>query len=122
MGRALEGEQETGKGEQLLAREWELLFNGLYTNPADQSLWMYVFWLLPRSAEPQLRALGGHCLQLLELDGEEAGKWPLLCLLRLELDRDVRCGPRDRAALVAALERIDPKRRGYYRSLNSAVH
>ena len=78
---------------------------------------MYVFWLLPRTGEEeQLRALGGHCLQLLELDGDAAGKWPLLCLLRLAADRRLRCGPRDAPALAAALERVDPQRRGYYRT------
>jgi hypothetical protein len=114
VGRALEAGGEDGAA--LVAGEWQLLFNGLYTNPQDQSLWMYVFWLLPRTASTaQLSQLGAHCLQLLELDGDEAGRWPLLCLLRLALQRDVVCGPRDRHALAAALQRIDPQRKGYYR-------
>jgi geranylgeranyl transferase type-2 subunit alpha len=120
VGRALESGGEDS--EALIAGEWELLFNGLYTNPQDQSLWMYVFWLLPRTASSaQLSQLGAHCLQLLEMDGDEAGRWPLLCLLRLALLRDIACGPRDRHALAAVLERIDPQRRGYYRHIMNNV-
>ena len=29
--------------------EWQLVFNAMYTNPNDQSVWMYVSWLLGRA-------------------------------------------------------------------------
>ncbi len=95
--------------------EWGLVFNALYTNPQDQSLWMYVFWLLSQTDdEQQLRVLASHCEQLVELDGEAAAKWPLLALLRLRSEKALAAGSRDREALVATLLRIDPQRKGYY--------
>lgn len=88
-----------------------LFFSQSYTNPNDQSVWLYAFWLLGRASSAtaeQRAALAGHCAQLQALDGPS--KWPLLAELRLGVAPDP-------AAHAAALARADPARARYYATL-----
>jgi hypothetical protein len=87
------------------------VFNALYTNPQDQSVWMYVFWLLARcdTTASQRDALAGHCRQLLELDGENKSKWALHAMMKTRQN-----GP-EQKSIVDVLVRIDAPRKEYYK-------
>ena len=109
------------------ATEFEMIFNGIFTSPGDQSLWMYVYWLLPRTRDCSLiDTLAGHCLQLIELDGEEGSKWPLFTLYKLaQLESYAKyCQEQEKSIptwaekspgqLLETLMAVDPMRRGFY--------
>jgi geranylgeranyl transferase type-2 subunit alpha len=63
--------------------EFELADNAFFTEPADQSAWMYFRWLISRPDVPH-DALRAQVRVLQDLLGEEGDcKWPLLALLQL---------------------------------------
>ena len=111
-------------------REFDLIFNGIFTSPGDQSLWMYAYWLMAQTKDLGLvYSLGSHCVELYELEGEAGSKWPLLTLLKIGQMHNFEafCGDKsmpvptvkgmDRGQLIEALIRVDPMRRGYYKYL-----
>lgn len=114
-------------------REWKMIFNGIYTNPNDQSLWMYVYWLLSKNEDFQhVYELASHCCELFQLDGVKESKWTMLTMVHLlqkhrlaalceehgkELPR--MKGEKEMGALelIDALVEIDPYRSRYYEDL-----
>ena len=113
-----------------LGGEFDLIFNGIYTSPEDQSLWMYLYWLLDMT-RPQdfdlVHTLATHCVQLCDMDGET--KWPLLTLYFLlsKYDFEAQCQRNEKTLpaingknanqIIESLCSIDPMRKGYYQSL-----
>jgi hypothetical protein len=111
-----------------IADEYTLLFNAIYTNPSDSSLWFYIYWLLSQTVDFTLvYTLAEHCVQLYELDGEKESKWVMLTMLTLLQDHNfaenckkhektlVQMGGKDETQLIEALMRVDPLRKNYYR-------
>jgi geranylgeranyl transferase type-2 subunit alpha len=102
--------------------EWDLVLHAMYTGPQDQSVWMYVLWLLQHRTHADELAqvctrLAHACVELLGLDGESQSKWVLLLLLRL-IDMNptgtlqLPPAPHDtRQGLLEALIRVDPMRK-----------
>lgn len=117
--------------------EWDTLFSALYTAPSDQSLWMYVYWMLwndDRAKEANKKVytdkmiqLAEHCAQLLDMDGEQNSKWVLLTMLRLLRDGDLKnvCEQNNKPLpfqhtqeqLKEILLKIDPMRQGLWKKL-----
>lgn len=102
---------------ETLAGEFELASNAFYTEPEDQSAWMYHRWLTSRARaiedakdrESLLERERQTCREVSDL--EPTCKWPLLALASLGDEH-----PREMFQNLAAL---DPARGGYYRERRS---
>ena len=102
---------------ETLEREFELASNAFYTEPEDQSAWMYHRWLTSRARaiedakdrESLLERERQTCREVSDL--EPTCKWPLLALASLGDEH-----PREMFQNLAAL---DPARGGYYRERRS---
>eukprot|EP01064_Diplonema_japonicum_P029158 TRINITY_DN4643_c0_g2_i1.p1 TRINITY_DN4643_c0_g2~~TRINITY_DN4643_c0_g2_i1.p1 ORF type:complete len:332 (+),score=64.46 TRINITY_DN4643_c0_g2_i1:32-1027(+) len=99
--------------DSLVSEDIALAENAFYTEPSDQSAWIYGYWALTLSqASPPdtpLEAFKAYATELHEDD--ESCKWPALTLLRYETD------PTKRVELIEGLIETDPMRAGYYRDL-----
>ncbi len=123
----------------ILEEEYALVKQALYTEPEDQSGWLYHAWLLGcwaarwaaaeragNAAEERtallaaLAAQEGDCAELAA--AEPRAKWPLLALARLRALRARVSGEgegggedaRAAAEAYARLAELDPQRAGYY--------
>eukprot|EP01062_Namystynia_karyoxenos_P061724 TRINITY_DN5419_c2_g1_i1.p1 TRINITY_DN5419_c2_g1~~TRINITY_DN5419_c2_g1_i1.p1 ORF type:complete len:369 (+),score=141.87 TRINITY_DN5419_c2_g1_i1:103-1107(+) len=96
--------------------ELDLVRNAYYTEPQDQSGWIYGLWLVQQAsgaaAESAAAALR-ECAEELAQD-DPSLKWPRLCLARLPQQQQQQQGRRE---LCEGLARDDPLRAGYYRHL-----
>lgn len=120
------------KSPSLLSREqlddeYNLVKQALYTEPADQSGWLYHRWLLSQSvhryqndskeADYLLNIITKEqdmCKEILDL--EPGAKWPLLTLTRLtEMAFELGKGKGKGKELYEKLMVVDPLRKGYYR-------
>jgi len=110
---------EAAKKKETLDKEFELASNAFYTEPEDQSAWMYHRWLTSRARElddagerdAALRDALETCREISELEPE--CKWPLLAQVML-------CGESHRdAETFNRLAALDPSRSGYYRDVAS---
>ena len=89
--------------------------NAFYTEPEDQSAWMYHRWLVSRARalecaserETLLESALETCREVSELEPE--CKWPLLARVAL--------GDEKSDKLYDRLMTIDPARSGYYRDV-----
>jgi hypothetical protein len=98
-----------------LERDFELVRSAIFTEPADQSAWLYQRWLIANFPSAQVidREIG-YIRELLELEPD--AKWPLLALVFLLKEK----GDTDEiSTLLEKLMVVDPMRRGYYQHLYS---
>lgn len=108
----------SGTDADTLQKEFELASNAFFTEPEDQSAWMYHRWLVSRArALPDegerdailARALE-TCREVAEL--EPGCKWPLSAQAGLE-------DPSARRGIFERLVALDGAREGYYRDVSS---
>lgn len=112
-----------------IKEEYDLLFNAIYTNPNDSSLWFYTYWLLSQTSDFSLvYTLAEHCVQLYLLDGEKESKWVILTILTLMKSHNfvenckkhekevVSIDGKDERQLIEVLMSIDPMRKAYYQT------
>ena len=99
-----------------LSAEFDLINEGIFTDPSDQSPWLYHRTMeeLADASNPEtiavLEAQAGRVRELLKLEPES--KWTMLTLARL-LERIY--GSCDEAVeLYEKLKQVDPARRGYF--------
>jgi geranylgeranyl transferase type-2 subunit alpha len=98
------------------ASEVQLLANAFFTDPKDQSAWIYHLFILrqmkPSSAD--VAATADMCREIVQLEeGNAAGcKWPYLTLVWLSC-----VSAEERQQVLETLIRIDPRHEGYYRFL-----
>eukprot|EP01028_Stygiella_incarcerata_P013825 TRINITY_DN8504_c1_g1_i1.p1 TRINITY_DN8504_c1_g1~~TRINITY_DN8504_c1_g1_i1.p1 ORF type:complete len:339 (+),score=86.56 TRINITY_DN8504_c1_g1_i1:120-1136(+) len=114
-----EGERKPGIWDE----EFDLARNAVFTDPADQSAWMYLGFMLRKGfCDPD--ELHEVCTTLLELEEEnvedETGestistcKWPLVALSWL-YRRYVKSSEEEKDTLRKRLIRVDPIRKVYY--------
>ncbi|OUS45796.1 rab geranylgeranyltransferase alpha subunit, pu [Ostreococcus tauri] len=99
-----------------LKGEFELASNAFYTEPEDQSAWMYHRWLIARARalkipderDAAIASALEICREVAEL--EPGCKWPLLARASLEDEKS-------RRDVLDRLSSIDPARVGYYRDV-----
>ncbi|KAH9484165.1 Geranylgeranyl transferase type-2 subunit alpha [Psilocybe cubensis] len=110
--------------EKSREQEFELLRNAMYTDPNDQSVWMYHRWLVGTDGSKELLNREIAAIQEL-LDEQPDSKWCLESIVhykRLLLKNWVsgaEAGPliSDVKSLLHRLEQLDPARRRRYRDL-----
>ncbi|KAG9014937.1 Rab geranylgeranyltransferase [Tulasnella sp. JGI-2019a] len=119
------------KGEMTSARvkdgEFELLQHAMYSDPNDQSIWLYHRWLIGSGDDPAVLKREIKVVEEL-LEIEPDSKWCMECLVhykRLLLRHD----PEDARAIKEAclstlkdLQRVDPQRRRRYEELASSFN
>jgi len=106
---------DAAKNKETLDKEFELASSAFYTEPEDQSAWMYHRWLTSRARalenagerESTLKTALETCREVAELEPE--CKWPLLAQVMLSETRET--------ALFERLATLDPSRAGYYRDV-----
>jgi geranylgeranyl transferase type-2 subunit alpha len=94
----------------------ELVRNAYFTEPQDQSAWMYTIWILDEAKDKlpfaKFKEIGMKELEnLQELLNLERSKWPLFLELKLKLSclgEECKCTERD------SLIKIDYMRKGFY--------
>lgn len=117
----------------MLDAEYELVQQAFYTEPEDQSGWLYHRWLLgntlrAREAEAgegsegvgaeamvqeTLAREAAVCKELADMESES--KWPLITLARLQEEVSGEEERKESAINYRRLEQLDPMRGGYYR-------
>ncbi|UPR02772.1 protein prenylyltransferase [Chloropicon primus] len=128
----------------VLDEEFGLVKQAFFTEPEDQSSWLYHAWLINHLVENE-KKFGSYgdervgerleqevetCNEILEIEPES--KWPLLTLARLLEAQAARAGGEGSESSAAGLhnkmrqlyrklEGIDPMRRGYYLDAIAAV-
>ncbi|KAI9168132.1 Rab geranylgeranyltransferase [Blastocladiella emersonii ATCC 22665] len=111
--------------DSVLDDELELLNNAFFTEPNDQSSWLYFRWIMAKAAREldadRVAAAIASQVALLDelLDMEPTCKWIMTCLvflLTLDPARSAEKAARVQS-LVSKLQEIDPFRRDYYATL-----
>lgn len=115
---------------QSLEDEFELVQNAMYTDPNDQSVWMYHAWLIGEGDDAQVLRREIQSIQEL-LEEQPDSKWCMESLVRYKrilLDRHCREGVEDRKKLsneclqlLGKLREIDPPRSRRYEELAGLV-
>lgn len=109
-----------GEGAIDFAREFELATNAFYTEPADQSAWMYYRWLLARAPAAALRGQAEAVRALLAEEGD--CKWALLALLQLGAVGAADAAEGEaRAGVVARLRAVDAMHARFYDHLDALI-
>lgn len=117
--------EERALPSEVLDEEYELARQAFFTEPEDQSAWMYHRWLVARTARDAAGAGDGGeaareafareisaCRELAEMEPES--KWPVATLARLCAEVGTEEAERERVESLRRLEGLDPMRRGYY--------
>jgi geranylgeranyl transferase type-2 subunit alpha len=101
-------------GREDIEKEFNLIQNAVYTEPADQSAWLYHHWLLGTLNESDTDILNAELKSINDLiDLEPESKWPILTkfMILQKLNRDVSV----QLEVLRRLESIDPRRLNYYK-------
>jgi len=102
------------------AVEFELTSNAFYTEPADQSAWMYYRWLLARAPAAALQGQAEAVQALLDEEGD--CKWALLALLQLgAVGAAVAADGAARSGVVARLRAVDAMHARFYDHLDDLI-
>lgn len=101
--------------------EFELIHQAIFTEPADQSAWLYFRWLMTKFFDDKERVQ--EELEIIKslLDEEGDCKWPLLSMLQLhaclpDLDTPSLCLVKD---VSQRLQKIDPGHAKFYEYVQS---
>jgi len=115
-----------GKLDESKSREeeFELLRNAMYTDPDDQSVWMYHRWLVGTDGSKELLEREIAAIQEL-LDEQPDSKWCIesithykrLLLKLYTSEVDVNVLSEEIRTLLSRLQTLDPARRRRYRDL-----
>jgi geranylgeranyl transferase type-2 subunit alpha len=101
--------------------EFALAHQAIFTEPADQSAWLFLRWLL-KTRQPltanQWKEETALILSLMEEEGRDL-KWALLALVQLlavlgEEEWETECVEASAKAYCERLKRIDPLHQGFY--------
>ena len=111
--------------KEALDREYELVQQAFFTEPEDQSGWIYHRWLTAQTlmgardgdgddaaAMETLRREAGLCRELSEM--EPSSKWPVVTRARLVRATGTESGRIEAGTEFARLASLDPMRVGYY--------
>eukprot|EP01113_Clastostelium_recurvatum_P025707 TRINITY_DN3092_c0_g1_i3.p1 TRINITY_DN3092_c0_g1~~TRINITY_DN3092_c0_g1_i3.p1 ORF type:complete len:315 (+),score=58.76 TRINITY_DN3092_c0_g1_i3:1-945(+) len=112
-----------------LQNELELVRQAVYTEPNDQSPWIYHRWLMAQ-CKGVLTRLGrpphelaqqelSHIKELLSIEPE--AKWPLLTTATMMIDVDRSTYASEIKDILTTLKKVDPARQEYYKFLETKV-
>ncbi|KAF9483826.1 rab-protein geranylgeranyltransferase [Pholiota conissans] len=116
---------EHGKLDEAKSREqeFELLRNAMYTDPNDQSVWIYHRWLVGTDGSAELLEREIAAIQEL-LDEQPDSKWCVESIIRYKhlllkksSSADVKALSEECRGLLGRLQEIDPLRRRRYQDL-----
>lgn len=107
-----------------ILEEFEYVKQAFFTEPEDQSAWIYHRWLVhefkkvdPENYVETIQTELQACRDLLEM--EEESKWPMLTIVFLLLELgESKDEVQD---LVKKLQRVDPVRNTYYKDLENKL-
>ena len=110
--------------EKFLSSEIEMIKHSIFTEPDDQSPWLYLRWMMELAAkrlsskamDKEIRSIIECCHAICEEEKTEM-KWPLLTefqMLRLRSDGDDK---RRCEEILKVLCEIDSNHKGYYEEL-----
>ncbi|KAF4614599.1 hypothetical protein D9613_002906 [Agrocybe pediades] len=117
---------QSGKLEEAKSREqeFELLRNAMYTDPNDQSVWMYHRWLVGTDERKEILEQEISAIQEL-LEEQPDSKWCIesmvhyksLLVKKFRTDVDAELLSQEIRSLLVQLQELDPSRKRRYQDL-----
>ena len=118
----------------LISADFELVRNAVFTEPADQSSWLYLRWLISQTyelCEKNLITVADRSERLTkEIESvselkelEPDSKWVLLTYVYLvSMAKEASLHAQSVSETLQRLSDVDPFRRNYYKSLKPQIH
>jgi geranylgeranyl transferase type-2 subunit alpha len=116
-------------GLDIFEKELKVVENALFTDPNDQSAWIYEKWLLNEykkalnNSHLEEKVIEGHLKNILDLSAleDDKSKWCLLTAIELMTIIDANKYKEKISKYINQLQLIDPKRKVFYIDLSKKI-